>query len=147
MQEWRYSSIILDLEVTGQLQAPATSPPGISLRCPLDRKLGRPLGRYGHYWDNCIVPAGNRITDVQPVAIPTKLSRLLISVESERKTMEYLSHDSWCHGHDPRELPLCQPAPSSKWSKISLGLCQNWRFHGSEHENYYIVRRDSVVVL
>jgi hypothetical protein len=47
-------------------------------RYPLYLKLGRPSGRSGRYGEEKnIVSAGNRTPAVQPVDVPTELSRLL----------------------------------------------------------------------
>jgi hypothetical protein len=53
----------------------------------LDRRLGRPQSRSGLYGkEKYLTPAWNQNPDVQPVVIPTKLSRLLMFTHMKLKT-------------------------------------------------------------
>jgi hypothetical protein len=70
--------------VSGQLHALADLPQGKSPRYPLDRRLGGPQSRYGRCGEEeNLAPAGNRTPAVQPVAIPTELSRLLSEMDTK----------------------------------------------------------------
>jgi hypothetical protein len=63
------------MEVSGQLHAPVALLQGKSPRYALDRRLGGPQSRPGHYREEKILaPVGNRTPAVQPVAIATHIS-------------------------------------------------------------------------
>jgi hypothetical protein len=70
---------------SGQLQDPAALPPKKEPQCPLDRRFGGPQSRSGRPGEDKIVdPTGTRTPTPRssspwPVAIPTELSRLLMS--------------------------------------------------------------------
>jgi hypothetical protein len=73
MEEWRCSSI-LDVYTRWRcvvsLMPLPLYPQGRSLYCPLLRRLGGPQSWSGHWnRDKSLVPAGNRNTGLQPVAI------------------------------------------------------------------------------
>jgi hypothetical protein len=59
MGEWKYTSTVLDFgnrgEISGQSKATAPLPPGNSLVVPLDRRLGGPQSRPGHYGEEKII--------------------------------------------------------------------------------------------
>jgi hypothetical protein len=75
MGEWRYSSTILDL---GTRRTGCFTPGENAPRYPLDRRLGGPQSRSGRCGEQkYLVPAGNRSPTVQPVTVPTDLSRLI----------------------------------------------------------------------
>jgi hypothetical protein len=66
--EWRYSSTLLDvahyMEVSGQLYPWRKSP-----RYPLDRRLGGPQRRSGHYKEEkSLAPVGNQTLLALPIA-------------------------------------------------------------------------------
>jgi hypothetical protein len=57
------------MELSGQLHAPATLSLGKEPQYPLDRRLGGPQGRYGHYGEEKnFAPAENGTPAVQTVA-------------------------------------------------------------------------------
>jgi hypothetical protein len=79
--EWRYSSTILDPSTKREWSVTRPGPytPG---RAPFTHRIGGSVApRAGPNWtlwsEESLASAGNRIANVQPVAIPTELSRLL----------------------------------------------------------------------
>jgi hypothetical protein len=57
-----------EVEVSGQLHAPAALPPGKSPWYQLDRRLGGPQRKYEHCEQKNLSPARIRTPAVQPVA-------------------------------------------------------------------------------
>jgi hypothetical protein len=74
------------LEVSGQLHAPATLPPGKELRYPLDRLLGGPQSQSWRCGEEKILdPSGTQTpttwsSSPSPVTIPIELSRLVANI-------------------------------------------------------------------
>jgi hypothetical protein len=89
MREWRYSSTILTSALDGGeklASSPGRFTPGEEPPVPVDWRLGRPQSRYWHYGEEKNpAPTGNRTPAVQPVAIPSELSRLLCRQRSREK--------------------------------------------------------------
>jgi hypothetical protein len=67
MEEWRYSSFILDLGTCWRSVVTLT-PWFRSTRYQLDRRLGRSQSRFGHWGENNLILTGNRTRAVQPTA-------------------------------------------------------------------------------
>jgi hypothetical protein len=66
------------MEVSGQVHVPVALTRGNSPRHSMNRKFGGSQSRSGRYGEKKnLTPAGNRTPAVQPIAIPTGLSRLL----------------------------------------------------------------------
>jgi hypothetical protein len=85
MEEWRYSSTILDLGSRWRWVVSFTPrqlyPRAKNWRCPLDRKLGEPQycsWRCGGKKN--LAPVGKQTPAFQPVAIPTEISWLQLKV-------------------------------------------------------------------
>jgi hypothetical protein len=129
MGEWRYSSIILDLGTRCRWMVSFKPwplyPRRQSPRYLLDRMLCGPQSRSGV--KKKFAPAENRISAVQPFAIPTELSRFLIFISwtnswQDTRFVSSPPRPDWRVNqpkHEADHSPLSTAKIKNEWSSTS----------------------------